>query len=236
MATRIEWTQETWNPVTGCTPISEGCNNCYARRMAKRLAGRFGYPKEDSFKITLHPRLLTRPHEWKRPRMVFVCSMGDLFHHDIPFNYIENIFEVMKDCPQHTFQILTKRPANIFEFCASVYHREMFSNLWLGVTAENQATADRRVTLLIHSPAQVHFASCEPLLGPIVFKEIHYLKWVIVGAETGPNKRPMDLDWARSIRDQCLAAGVPFFFKKDSEGNRDLDGKIWDQYPKEQTK
>jgi len=261
--TSIEWTKMTWNPVTGCTPVSAGCRNCYARRMAQRLRGRYGYPADDPFRVTLHPDRLTEPSHWKKPQMIFVGSMTDLLHPDVPFAFLADVFQRMAECPQHVFQLLTKRPERLKQF----YHDLTWAfpaplaNVWLGVTVENQETADERIPLLLECPGAVRFVSCEPLLGPVRFDllleyttrddvaaetarilsvtsecilpEWHSrIDWVIVGGETGPAARPMHLDWARSIRDQCLAAGVPFFFKRDGpRGSRELDGRTWDEMP-----
>jgi protein gp37 len=191
MPTKIEWAEETWNPVTGCTPISEGCRNCYAERMSKRLAGRCGYPSEDPFKVTLHPDKLDQPLRWKKPRMIFVCSMGDLFHEDVPFDQISQVFDVMCSCsfdaicsmePGHTFMVLTKRPERIKKWLwwmgenwsgdspANVtleVKGHFGENIWLGVTAENQQRANERIPILLQIPAAVRFVSVEPMLGPV---------------------------------------------------------------------
>lgn len=170
--TKIEWTEYSWNPVTGCTPISEGCQNCYARRMANRLRGRCGYPADDSFRVTLHPERLGEPLRWKEPRRVFVCSMGDLFHEDVPRWMRFEVMDIILQAKQHTFLILTKRPANMKEFFEWYYSKagrtiETIKNLWLGVTAENQSRADERIPILLQIPAAVRFVSIEPMLGPI---------------------------------------------------------------------
>jgi protein gp37 len=231
MPTKIEWTQESWNPLSGCTKISTGCRNCYAERMAKRLAGRFGYPEQpDHFKVTLHPDKLDQPYKWKKPRMIFVCSMGDLFHFDVPDDYIEEIVDVIIDNPQHIFQILTKRPSFIWPALF-----EDVPNVWLGVTAENQQAADERIPWLLKTPAAVRFVSVEPMLGPVDLKRINYkpgyhrnylsyfnptaerLDWVICGGETGPGARPMKAKWALDLSWDCAVAGVPFFFKKPGD-------------------
>ncbi|MEN6507141.1 MAG: phage Gp37/Gp68 family protein [Planctomycetaceae bacterium] len=239
---KIEWTDATWNPVTGCTPISAACDNCYAARMAKRLAGCCGYPADDPFRVTLHPELLDEPRRWRRPRRVFVVSMGDLFHKDVPFGWATHVFDVIRDCPKHTFQILTKRPGRMEEFFngrGGWRYGPPPDNVWLGVTVENQATADERIPMLLRCPAKVRFLSCEPLLGPVNLRlatpcdrrcnEYDYaecpgtngpcimqcrVEWVIAGGESGPNARPSHPDWFRSLRDQCAAAGVPYFFKQ----------------------
>lgn len=223
MTTKIEWTDETWNPMTGCTPISAGCKNCYAKRMANRLRGRFGYGDEDPFAITLRPDRLHEPFKWKKPRHVFVCSMGDLFHTAIHCDYINRVFDVIHRCPQHIFQILTKRPC-------FAKHRAFPFNTWLGTTVERWEYTGR-IDDIRASHARVKFLSLEPLLGPLPDLELESIDWVIVGAETGPEARKMDIEWAVDIRDQCLHNCVPFFFKKDSAGSRLLKGKEWNEMP-----
>ena len=234
MPTKIEWCEESWNPITGCTPISEGCRNCYAKRMANRLRGRCGYPKDDPFKITFHPDRLEQPIKWRKPRMIFVCSMGDLFHKKVTDAQIDQIFKMMthpmSGMDHHTYLILTKRPERILTGHAE--HFTQWPNIWLGVTAENQQTADERIPILLQIPAAVRFVSCEPLLSeinlemaledfqplsPDFSKNPSPIQWVICGGESSPGARPMHPDWARSIRDQCQAAGVPFFFKQWGE-------------------
>ena len=312
-STKIEWADAVWNPVTGCTKVSRGCQNCYAARMAKRLAGRSGYPADDPFKVTLRPDRLERPLRWRKPRRIFVCSMGDLLHPDVPDEFILKVAIVMAMTPHHTYLVLSKRVRRMVELCraapwfgkairaeqlpglfpnlpvpacalhlsASVLaqadadrrrtclrayslrqtqtgapglnvgvstfacsHR-ILPNVWWGTSIEDQATAHERIPELSKCPAAVNFLSCEPLLGPIDFSPWIYknacgclepdidvnprdcphckgtgavcpIDWVIVGAETGPGARPMKLEWARSIRDHCQAAGVPFFFKQCS--------------------
>ncbi len=273
---KIEWCDETWNPVTGCTPISEGCLNCYAQRMSKRLAGRCGYDAKDPFEITEHKQMWDRPYKWKKPRRVFVCSMGDLFHNQVPHFMIDNVLELVKALPQHTFIILTKRPENIITWAATTNARHDdiwrwsdggIKNLWLGVTVENRAAVYQRIPRLLEIPAAVRFISVEPMLESIditpfiwpvceqcprgysfeeareagkitynrqsmVLASNQYLDWVICGAETGTGKREMKTEWASDLQTQCVRAEVPFFFKKDSDGNRELDGQIWEQLPK----
>lgn len=230
MGTKIEWTEVTWNPITGCTKISEGCKNCYAEKMSKRLAGRFGYPDDDPFRVTIQADKFTKPKNWKKPRMVFVCSMSDLFHEAIDFTIIDMLFGIMHDCSHHTFQVLTKRPERMLEYFNSRGH--ILPNVWLGVTAENQDEANKRIPILLQIPAAIRFVSCEPLLGPIDLKQViaaklrnwilnnetqYGLDWVICGGESGHNARPMHPNWARSLRDQCQEADVPFFFKQWGE-------------------
>ncbi len=272
MSTKIEWTDETWNPVTGCSKVSPGCKNCYAERMAKRLAGRFGYPeKPHSFNVTLRPDRMDEPLHWRKPRMVFVCSMSDLFHPEVPDYYILRVFRIMgrPSTDKHIFQILTKRPERmrdwVNQYVVDEWSRpDPFKNIWLGVTAENQEAADQRIPVLLSTPAAVRFVSVEPILGPIHFRMPNFsdsgygpgwlkagnaaggpsLDWVIAGGETGPSARAPNPEWVRDQRDQCVVAGVPFFFKGwggpshkgwviDHEvysGNV-LDGETWEQFP-----
>ena len=237
--TKIEWADKVWNPVTGCSKVSPGCANCYADRMAKRLAGRFGYPKDEPFRVTWHPDRLLEPYRWKKPRSFFVCSMGDLFHEDVHFKNIARIWDVMFDCsftefkpPHHIFIVLTKRPQRMKQFfhhLNSIGRRADYPNIWLGVSVENQKTADERIPILLQIPAKVRFVSIEPMLGPVdLFKFINFNKanplarwhdidWVILGGETGPKARSMEPDWARSVRHQCQEARIPFFFKQWGE-------------------
>lgn len=292
----IDWTDYVWNPVTGCTPISAGCQNCYAKRMAETgLRGICGYPADDPFRVTLHPKRLNEPLKWKSPKTIFLCSMGDLFHEDVPFEYVTKIFKSMfayifdGSLTRHLYIWLTKRPDRMKEYLehhapVPAFSHQSFEqwkppNLWLGVTAENQATADERIPILLDIPAAKHFVSVEPMLEPVNISkfigpysclncgyvgaditcnshnggddtcpecnchdEFGFLEsdpyifdgnnigWVIAGAETGPGARPMNPDWARSLRDQCQAAEVPFFFKKMSNGApipEDLQIREW---------
>jgi protein gp37 len=226
---RIEWTDATWNPVTGCTPVSAGCVNCYARRMAQRFRGPRG------FEVTLHMNKLNLPHHWKKPRRVFVASMGDLFHPDVPESFIRDVFRVMNCCPQHTFQVLTKRPERMVALGLSVMWT---ANIWAGVTVEHVTTA-RRADVLRKVPAAVRFLSCEPLIGAIDSAlDLRGIHWVIVGGETGPHARPMWPRWVRDIHDRCVKhePPIPFFFKRwggsgPNRNNRELDGRMWEQTP-----
>lgn len=191
--TKIEWANETWNPITGCSPISEGCVNCYAARMSKRLAGRFGYPADNPFSITLHEDKLNVPLDWTEPRKIFVCSMGDLFHTDVPFEWVDRVFSVMSEAPQHTYMLLTKRPGCMKKYIESLYddweiqayHRVPFNNLWLGVTAENQEMAENRIPILLQIPAAKRFVSIEPMLSEINLSLLNYDHVVIVDALNG---------------------------------------------------
>lgn len=240
--TKIEWTDDSWNPISGCTPISEGCAHCYAARMAKRLAGRYGYPKDEPFKPGWpHLDKLNEPYHWRTPRRAFVCSMGDLFHDDVPAKAFSDVMNVILDNPQHTFILLTKRPLNMKRLLgtrepdwkmACRYEYELpLKNLWLGVTAENQRTADERIPILLQIPAAVRFVSVEPMLEPVDLTKVVFesdgspkgcylseLDWVICGPETGPGARPCKIDWVRDLQRQCAAASVPFFDKKDMLG------------------
>ena len=242
--TKIEWADKVWNPITGCSPVSEGCLNCYAKRMANRLKGRYGYPKDDPFRVTFHPDRLEEPLHWKKPCRVFVCSMGDLFHDRVERDDRARAFRSMMANSQHTYFMLTKRPQNI-----PIY--EWFQgreNWWFGVSIEDQKTADERIPILLQIPAAHRFVSVEPMLGPMDLGEwlgvrryttldglpekpywkrligtplFGILDWVICGGETGPKARPLHPDWVRSLSDQCQAAGVPFFFKGWGEWTRD---------------
>lgn len=298
--TKIEWAEKTWNPVTGCTKISPGCEHCYAERMSKRLAGRCGYHEKLPFAVTLHPDKLDEPLRWREPSRIFVCSMGDLFHQDVPDRALHDVFHRISLSWKHRFLVLTKRPDRMKEFILDYFAFRSPSgdeegvnppaNLWLGVTAENQEQADRRIPILLEIPAAKRFVSLEPMLGEVFLNR--YLKWpicktwnpseggndheygkhhwqkqclvgagwtgldqVICGGETGPGARPMHPEWARSLRDQCQAAGTAFFFKQwgsgaemgsglpghprkeagydfsNSKGGRILDGRTWDETP-----
>lgn len=319
--TKIEWTDATWNPIRGCSRVSEGCRNCYAETVAHRFSGE-GQPYEGLIAkggqwngvIKLVEHMLDQPLRWQRPRRIFVNSMSDLFHEGMPDEWIDKIFAVMALCPRHTFQILTKRPERMLEYFsdaerglkinrflpASVSYDEPLKNVWLGVSVEDQKTADERIPLLLQTPAAVRWISAEPLLGDISlrFQQDHcdlcggtgflarfpkgkcfnckgkgkiwitgrssrlcysHIDWVVVGGESGKNARPMHPDWARSLRDQCQQANVPFLFKQwgefapnwfnDADGEkiadsewmdrmgkkaagRMLDGRLWDEYPK----
>ena len=247
MTSKIEWTDETWNPVTGCTPISEGCDHCYARRMANRLKGRYGYPDTDPFQVHFRPGLLNRPLKWKQPRRIFVCSMGDLFHDDVDNLAYDSISNIIDRCPQHTFMILTKRPKKMKAIFETVMNPH-FNNLWLGVTAENQQRADERIPILLQIPAARRFVSIEPMLSNVKLRhewlcdrgfccDSGTISWCIVGGETGPGARKMEAEWAYSVRDQCISAGIPFFFKKWGSyyaayfPDR-IDGREWKEFPK----
>jgi protein gp37 len=234
MSTKIEWTERTWNPVTGCTKISAGCKNCYAERMAKRLKtmGQVKYIR--GFTPALHYGELDEPYHWRKPRMVFVCSMSDLFHRDVPDSFIVQVFNVMRQCSQHTFQLLTKRAERLGRLGRSFVF-DWPQNVWAGVTIENRE-ALARIKPLRHVFTQVRFLSCEPLLEDLGELDLDGIDWCICGGESGPGARPMHPDWARSIRDQCVTAGVPFLFKQvggvnKKRAGRMLDGRTWDEMP-----
>ena len=235
----IEWTETTWNPVTGCTEISPGCAHCYAKTFAERFRGVPGHPYENGFDLQLRPERLDQPLRWKKPRTIFVNSMSDLFHPDVPDDYIIQVFEVMESANRHRFQVLTKRSERLAELAPSL---PWPSNVWMGVSVENQRFTGR-VDDLRRVPAAVRFLSCEPLLGDLEL-DLHDINWVIAGGESGPGARAMDPDWVRGVRDQCADAEVPFFFKQwgahDDLGRRvgkkaagrSLDGKTCSEMPK----
>lgn len=278
MSNPIGWCDTTWNPIVGCSPVSSGCDNCYAARIASRFrkngeqfAGMVTslWPMAPRFSgsISFHPERLEQPFHWRKPRRIFVCSMGDLFHDSVTNDQIAAVFGVIAACPQHTFMILTKRPARALKTFDSNFGLETFEqtvareasnfgtvwdsrgnnewlyssvpqnikkrrawsfplpNLWIGVSVEDQKTADERLWRSLEIPSSHHFVSYEPAISGVDFDFLTQdFDLIICGSETGPRKRPMDLDWARSVRDQCAAAGVPFWFKKDSDGNETLDG------------
>jgi protein gp37 len=232
-ASSIEWTEATWNPVTGCTKISPGCKHCYAERMAKRLQAMGQERYRNGFRITLQPDPLEEPLRWKRPRMIFVNSMSDLFHKQVPLEYIRRVFSVMRDAHWHTFQILTKRGDRLQ---ADAHRIDWPANVWMGVSVESDKYL-HRVEQLRTVPAMVRFLSIEPLLGPIPDLSLTGIGWVIVGGESGPGARPMNPSWVRTIRDRCLEERVPFFFKQwggvwKSRQGRELDGRTWDEMPR----
>jgi protein gp37 len=228
----IEWTEMTWNPVTGCTKVSQGCKNCYAERMARRLEAMGSDRYRNGFGVTLQSDLLDVPRSWRQPKIVFVNSMSDLFHDDIPLAYIQRVFGTMRDCPHHTFQVLTKRSERLAEFAAQLPWPK---NVWMGVSVED-ARVLHRVRDLQTVPAAVRFLSLEPLLGPLEALPLDGIHWAIVGGESGPKARPMRREWVLSIFRQCRAAGVPFFFKqwggvrKDLTG-RELNGRTYNEMP-----
>lgn len=229
---QIEWTEMTWNPVTGCRKISQGCKHCYAERMATRLHAMGSDRYRNGFEPTLHWDLIDLPRHWKKPRVIFVNSMSDLFQEEVPLEFIRRVFDTMVACPQHTFQILTKRSERLLELSAFL---PWPANVWMGVSVE-----DNRVLQRIHDlakvPAQVRFLSCEPLIGPLEKLPLNGIHWVIVGGESGPKARPMNAAWVESIHQQCQQGDVAFFFKqwggirKDKTG-RELHGRTYDDMP-----
>jgi protein gp37 len=234
--TAIEWTNATWNPVTGCTKIGPGCDNCYAERLAERFRGVKGHAYETGFDLTLRPERLKQPLKWRRPRMIFVNSMSDLFHKNIPGEFIDRVFDTMEEATQHTFQVLTKRSSLMRRYANRRYaDRNAPDHIWLGTSVEN-ATKRSRIDHLRQTNAAVRFLSIEPLIGPISELDLQGIHWVIVGGESGPRARPIEEEWVQSIRDQCLAAHVPFFFKqwgglRPKSGGRMLNGREWDEWP-----
>ena len=228
----IEWTEMTWNPVTGCSKVSEGCRHCYAERMAKRLKAMGNARYARGFDVTLHEDLVDLPLRLRRPRVIFVNSMSDLFHESVPTDFIQRVFATMEACPQHTFQVLTKRSGRLRELAALL---PWPPNVWMGVSVESEPY-DFRIDHLRRTGARIKFLSLEPLLGPLWRLDLTGIDWVIVGGESGPGARPMDLAWVLDIRDQCQEAAVAFFFKQwggvfKSRTGRDLNGRTWDELP-----
>ena len=240
--TKIEWTEKTWNPVSGCTKISEACQNCYAEVMARRLQGNHIRGYEQGFKVTLHPERLEEPLTWKKPTMVFVVSMGDLFHQDVPFAFIDNIMQVIRQTPQHTYQLLTKRPDRMANYFQTRHGAP--PNCWLGTTCENSRHYDRIDHLRAVPGGAVKFISCEPLLDNMPDIDLDRIDWVITGGESGACARPTNPRWFRSLRNAVLATHrVRFFFKQWGAWGEDgvkrskykngatLDGEEWKEYP-----
>ena len=231
-ASSIEWTETTWNPVTGCTKVSAGCKHCYAERMSRRLR-LMGLEKyRNEFEVTTHDGTLLDPFGWRKARLVFVNSMSDLFHEAVPERFIASVFDVMNRTPQHTYQVLTKRPERAVHLGPRL---NWTSNVWLGASVESERWLDRADTLR-ESCATVKFLSLEPLLAPLPNLDLDGIDWVIVGGESGPGARPMDAGWVRDIRAKCISCAVPFFFKQwggvnKKRAGRLLDGRTWDQMP-----
>lgn len=228
----IEWTEATWNPVTGCTKVSPGCAHCYAETFAERWRGVPGHPYEQGFELRLWPKRLEQPLRWKRPRMIFVNSMSDLFHPEIPFEFVERVFAVMAEASQHTFQILTKRHEYLGEVAPRLHWP---SNVWMGVSIENKRWVFR-ADYLREVPAAIRFISAEPLLGPLVGLDLAGIDWLIAGGESGHHARPVQRAWLRELRDLCKTESVAFFFKQwggrtPKAGGRELDGREWSQLP-----
>lgn len=237
---KIEWTEKTWNPITGCSKHSAGCVNCYAEIMAKRLCAIGQTKYANGFKVTLHPQALNEPYTWRKPSLVFVCSMGDPFHKDVPFKFIDQIFEVMKSVPQHIFQVLTKRATRMQEYFKT---RTVPNNVWIGVTVEN-AEVKHRIDSIRDIDATVKFLSCEPLISDLGELNLSGINWIIVGGESGSSARPMAEEWVLNIKKQADAVGIPFFFKQWGTWGADgikrnkkkngklLQGKIVQEMPK----
>jgi len=228
----IEWTEMTWNPVSGCTKVSPGCMNCYAERMAKRLKAMGAARYQDGFALRTHESALQEPLRWKSPRKIFVNSMSDLFHKDVPLEFIQRAFEIMGRCPQHQFQILTKRAGRLRELAPGL---NWAPNIWMGVSVEDQKRS-RRAVDLSYVPAHIRFLSIEPLLGPIKQLPLDGIHWVIVGGESGPGARSVDPRWVDDLLDQCRAKAVPFFFKQwggvqKHRTGRTLRGRTYDEMP-----
>jgi protein gp37 len=228
----IEWTEATWNPVTGCSKVSPGCAHCYAETFAERWRGIPDHPYEQGFDLRLWPHRLEQPLKWSRPRMIFVNSMSDLFHEDIPVGYIQRVFDVMGQAEQHTFQILTKRHERLVALAPQLtWH----PNVWMGVTIENRRFVER-ADYLRQVDATVRFISAEPLLGPMEGLDLHGVDWLIAGGESGHRHRPVREEWLLELRDRCNSAGVAFFFKqwggtRPKSGGRLLAGRTWDEMP-----
>ena len=229
---KIEWTETTWNPVTGCTKISYGCKHCYAERMSKRLQSMGMEKYRRGFEVVVHESVLQEPLKWKKPSLVFVNSMSDLFHKAVPTEFVQSVFGVMNEASQHTFQVLTKRPGRVKQIDARL---DWAPNIWLGTSIESERWQDR-LDRLKSTGARTKFLSLEPLLGPLPDLDFTGIDWVIVGGESGPGARPMDAGWVREIRDNCVDSEVPFFFKQwggvfKKKTGRTLDGRTWDEMP-----
>lgn len=228
----IEWTDATWNPVTGCTKVSPGCDHCYAETFAERFRGVQGHPYAQGFDLRLWPQRLNIPLHWKRPRRIFVNSMSDLFHKDIPDDYIRGVFDVMNQADWHIFQVLTKRPSRLVRLSPTLSWPQ---HIWVGVSVETNAYA-WRVDQLRRVPSSIRFVSAEPLLGPLDRVDFRGIHWVITGGESGPLHRTCDPSWVRGIRDRCVASGVAYFHKQwggrtPKSNGRILDGRTWNEYP-----
>lgn len=228
----IEWTESTWNPVTGCTKISPGCKFCYAERMSKRLMAMGQANYQNGFRLTLHDHAVELPLSWRKPQVIFVNSMSDLFHKDVPLAFIQRVFDVMARAHWHQFQVLTKRAGRLAQLAGRLPWPD---NVWMGVSVESNEYKSR-IDLLRQVPAKVRFLSVEPMIAPVTKMNLSNIHWVIVGGESGPGARPMDPSWVRDVRDQCLAQDVPFFFKQwggvqKKRNGRIIDGRTWDEMP-----
>jgi protein gp37 len=234
--TQIEWTDSTWNPVTGCSKITAGCDFCYAERFSERFRGVAGHPFENGFDLTLRPARLTQPLQWRQPRRIFVNSMSDLFHKEVPFSFVDAVFDTMEKADWHTYQVLTKRSSLLARYLRQRYGAGLAPpHIWLGVSVENQANAVRLVHLK-KAQASVKFVSFEPLIGSVGPIGLEGIDWAIVGGESGPRARPIAEEWVLEIRDQCEIDGVAFFFKqwggiRPKAGGRTLQGREWSEYP-----
>ncbi|WFR99610.1 DUF5131 family protein [Rhizobium tumorigenes] len=235
-STAIEWTDATWNPVTGCTKISAGCDNCYAERFSERFRGVPNHPFEHGFDLLLRPERLLQPLSWSSPKMIFVNSMSDLFHKDVPSTFVDKVFDTMEQADWHTFQILTKRSSLMRDYVNKRYQAKPAPpHIWLGTSVEDGARKSR-IGHIQRMNASTRFLSVEPLIGPMGLMNLKDIDWVIVGGESGPKARPMQSEWVREVRDQCNKAGVAFFFKqwggiRPKTGGRELDGKQWSELP-----
>lgn len=228
----IEWTESTWNPVTGCTKVSQGCKHCYAERMAERLRAMGQANYRNGFELTLQPQMLELPLRWRQPQTIFVNSMSDLFHEGVPLEYIKRVFDVMRQAHWHRFQVLTKRAARMASLDPFL---DWPSNVWMGVSVESSDHLDR-IEDLRRTRAEVKFLSLEPLLGPLPDLDLHDIHWVIVGGESGPGARPIAERWVLTVRDRCRESGVAFFFKQwgghnKKKNGRLLEGRTWDEMP-----
>lgn len=234
--TAIEWTDATWNPVTGCTKISPGCDHCYAERFSERFRGVRGHPFEQGFDIILRPERVLQPLAWKTPKMVFVNSMSDLFQKEVPFSFVDSIFDTMEQAKWHVFQILTKRSSRMRDYVNRRYGEGRApAHIWLGTSVED-GSRKSRIRHMQQMNASIRFLSVEPLIGRLGRVDLSGISWVIVGGESGPGARPMDPEWVREVRDQCFEAGIAFFFKqwggiRPKSGGRELDGEEWSQLP-----
>ena len=232
----IEWTDATWNPVTGCTKITAGCDNCYAARFSERFRGVAGHPFENGFDLTLRPERIEQPLKWRRSRMIFVNSMSDLFHKGVPDTFVDQVFESMERADWHVFQVLTKRSSRMQQYLNNRYDAAPPpTHIWCGVSVED-ALGAARIAHLRNASSAVRFLSVEPLIGPVGRIDLSGIHWVIAGGESGPSARVMHIDWAREIRDECRDQNVPFFFKqwggiRPKAGGRSLDGMEWSQFP-----
>jgi protein gp37 len=232
-SSKIEWTDATWNPVTGCTQVSPGCDNCYALRFAERWRGTQGHYFEHGFDVTLRPQMLGKPNEWHKPRLIFVNSMSDLFHKDVPDDFIDLVFIQMETTDRHVYQLLTKRPERMRRYMKDRYGRAPSPrHIWIGTSVESNAYA-WRAQMLKEINAPIRFLSVEPMLGPVDKVYLDGIAWVIAGGESGPGHRPLRVEWVRDLRDRCTAGNVAFFFKQWHKGKtgRTLDGATWDETP-----